>query len=224
MNALSTQPAPAWFVTGTDTEVGKTFSTCALLHVLRNRGIKAVGMKPVAAGTDANGKNDDVESLIAASGVEAPRELVNPYLYAPPIAPHIAAVEAKRPIELDTIVQAFTRLRTMAEATIVEGVGGFYVPLGERIDAADLAEKLGLPVILVVGMRLGCINHALLTRQAIASRGLPLAGWIANRIDPDMPRFEENLAALKARIDAPLIGVIPPRSTPAAAARELRFP
>ena len=215
---------PAWFVAGTDTEIGKTFVACALLHALRNQGISAIGMKPVAAGTDENGRNDDVEALIAASGVEAPRELVNPYLYAPAIAPHIAALEAGRPIDLERIAQSFAALRPLADAIVVEGVGGFCVPLGPQVDAADLAQRLALPVILVVGMRLGCINHALLSAQAIAARGLTLAGWVANRIDPQMARFDENLASLEARLAAPLLGVIPANSSPAIAARLLRRP
>ena len=224
MNDHRKQDTPAWFVTGTDTEVGKTFATCALLLALNRRGHRAVGMKPVAAGTDAHGKNDDVEQLKAASGVTAPPELINPYLFQPAIAPHIAAAEAGVAIDLERIAAAFDRLRETADAVLVEGVGGFLVPLGGDCDSADLARRLGLPVILVVGMRLGCINHALLTCQAIAACGLPLAGWIANRIDPDMQRWEENLAALRERIDAPLLGVIPPASTPEEAANLLRLP
>ena len=219
-----TPQKPAWFVAGTDTEIGKTFVACALLHALRDQGLTAIGMKPVAAGTDENGRNDDVEALIAASGVEAPRELVNPYLYAPAIAPHIAALEAGRPIDLERIAQSFAALRPLADAIVVEGVGGFCVPLGPQVDAADLAQRLALPVILVVGMRLGCISHALLSAQAIAARGLTLAGWVANRIDPQMARFDENLASLEARLAAPLLGVIPANSSPAIAARLLRLP
>jgi dethiobiotin synthetase len=206
--------SPAWFVTGTDTEVGKTFATCAMLLSWRQRGCRAIGMKPLAAGADADGKNGDVERLIAASGVQAPRELVNPYLFAPPIAPHIAAAEAGVDIDIERIVVACERLRGMADAVLVEGVGGFRVPLDRHSDVADLAVRLALPVILVVGMRLGCINHALLTVESIAARGLTLAGWIANRIDPAMLRYEENLATLSERIEAPLFGVIPPQSTP----------
>ena len=164
------------FITGTDTEVGKTFVTCALLLALKQRGIRAIGMKPVAAGTDERGHNDDVEALLAASSVRAARELVNPCLFAAPIAPHIAAQETGRPIDLAHIVGCFRQLEQQADAVLVEGVGGFCVPLGERVDAADLAEQLALPVILVVGMRLGCINHALLTQAAIAARGLKLVG------------------------------------------------
>jgi len=224
MTEQAHRSAPAFFVAGTDTEVGKTFATCALLLALRAQGLRAVGMKPVAAGTDADGRNDDVEHLVAASGVAAPRKLINPYLFQPAIAPHIAAAEAGVSIDIDRIVATFEQLRPLADVVLVEGVGGFCVPLGEHSDTADLAKKLGLPVILVVGMRLGCINHALLTCQAIAAHGLKLAGWIANRIDPAMSRFEENLAALRSRIDAPLLGIIPAASTPEAAATLLQIP
>ena len=219
-----TSEKPAWFVAGTDTEVGKTFVACALLHALRKRGYSAIGMKPVAAGTDEHGRNDDVEALIAAASVKAPREHVNPYLFAPAIAPHIAAAEEKRVIDIERIAQSFAALRPLADALVVEGVGGFCVPLGATIDAADLAQRLALPVILVVGMRLGCINHALLTEQAIAARGLRLAGWIANRIDPQMARFDENLESLKERLAAPLLAVIPAHSTPEEAAKLIRLP
>lgn len=214
----------AWFIAGTDTEVGKTFVSCALLHALHGRGITAIGMKPVAAGSDADGRNDDVEALLAASGVKAPRELVNPYLFAAAIAPHLAAAEEGQSIDLARIAAACASLRGMADALLVEGVGGFCVPLGPDSDTADLAQQLGLPVILVVGMRLGCINHALLSAQAIAARGLELAGWIANRIDPQMSRFAENVAALEERIAAPLLGVIPAQCTPPQAAGLIRLP
>jgi dethiobiotin synthetase len=221
---MTPQQSPAWFVAGTDTEVGKTFATCALLYALNANGIKAIGMKPVAAGTDTNGKNDDVEALIAVSGVAAPRELINPYLFQPAIAPHIAAAEAGRTIDIERIAGALDTLRGMAGAVLVEGVGGFCVPLGPTHDTADLAERLDLPVILVVGMRLGCINHALLSQQAITARGLTSAGWIANRIDPHMSRFDENLEALRQRMNSPLLGVIPANSTPQTAAKLIRQP
>lgn len=224
MNTPLSAKSLAWFVTGTDTEVGKTFSCCALLHALQNQGIRAIGMKPIAAGTDAQGLNDDVEALIAASAVKAPRELINPYLFAPAIAPHIAAAEEGRRIETEPILSAFTALKGMADAVLVEGVGGFCVPLGPDSDTADLAQQLKLPVILIVGMRLGCINHALLSEQAIAARGLTLVGWIANRIDPNMSRFEENLSTLQQRIKAPLLGIIPANSTPQSAARLIQIP
>ncbi len=214
----------AWFVTGTDTEVGKNFACCALLHALRNHGVSALGMKPIAAGVDAQGRNEDVDALMAASGVAAPRALVNPYLFAAAVAPHIAAAREGRRMALEPILSAFSDLCTRADTVLVEGVGGFCVPLGPDTDTVDLAQALGLPVILVVGMRLGCINHALLSQQAIAASGLPLAGWIANRIDPDMACFEDNLATLEARLQAPLLGVIPARSTPQSAALGLRLP
>lgn len=221
---MSIENKPAWFVTGTDTGVGKTFVTCALLHALRNRGVRAVGMKPVSAGTDAAGQNDDVEELLAASGVSAPRNLVNPYLFQPAIAPHIAAADDGTLIDIGTIVAAFETLRGMADAVVIEGVGGFCVPLGPHDDTADLAERLALPVILVVGMRLGCISHALLSQHAILARGLTLAGWVANRIDPQMSRFEENVVALEERLVGPLIGVIPSGCTPKEAASRIGFP
>lgn len=207
-----------YFIAGTDTEIGKTFVACALLHALRRRGLSAVGMKPVAAGVDGDGRNEDVEQLIAAASGAAPRELVNPYCFRAAVAPHIAAAEEGMVIELPRIAAALAQLQAQAEAVLVEGVGGFCVPLGPRLDTADLAVALGLPVILVVGMRLGCLSHALLTQEAIAARGLTLAGWVANRIDPAMARFDENLAALRERLRAPLLGVIPHGGTPEAAA------
>jgi len=219
----------ACFVTGTDTGVGKTLVAAALLHKCRELGKTAVGMKPVAAGCEIrNGRpwNEDVEALIAASEAGTDRALINPYLFDAAIAPHIAAAEAGVNIDLEHLADCFAQLCRQADAMVVEGAGGFLVPLGEGIDSGDLARRLGLPVLLVVGMRLGCINHALLTQEAIAARGLTLAGWIANRVDPDMERFDENLAALKQRLRAPLLGVIPRLNRPdaAAAARHLELP
>jgi dethiobiotin synthetase len=170
------------------------------------------------------GLNEDVERLLAASSMQPARTLVNPYGFRAAIAPHIAAAEEGRRIELPQIAAALSTLRTMADVVLVEGVGGFCVPLGDTRDTADLASLLALPVILVVGMRLGCINHALLTEQAIAARGLPLAGWVANRIDPAMSRFPENLAALQARLPAPLLGVVEHGTTPEHAAWRYAFP
>ncbi|MQY51997.1 dethiobiotin synthase [Rhodocyclus tenuis] len=215
---------PAWFIAGTDTGVGKTFVTCALLHALRQRGLRAVGMKPVASGTDVAGDNEDVSALADASNVDAPRALRNPYCFRAAIAPHIAAADEGVSVELPRIVDAFGELRALADATLVEGVGGFLVPLGDEIDAAQLAVALDLPVILVVGMRLGCINHALLSYEAITGRGLPVVGWVANRIDPDMPRVEENLATLARLLPAPLLGVVEHGVTPACAGAGLRLP
>lgn len=213
----------AFFVTGTDTGVGKTHVACALLHATRQLGRTAVGMKPIAAGVEDDGGNDDVARLLAASSIQPPIELMNPFLYAPPIAPHIAAREAGRPIDIGVIHRAFERLRTLADVVWVEGVGGFRVPLDERYDTADLAQTLALPVVLVVGMRLGCLNHALLAAEAIARRDLTLAGWVANRIDPAMARFEANLETLRARLNAPLLGVVPYGMSPAQIAGALRL-
>lgn len=205
------------FVTGTDTGVGKTLVACALLHVLAGRGLRVVGMKPVAAGREADGAFHDVESLVAASNVAAPREWVNPYAFDPPIAPHIAAARAEVRIDPGRIRDACARLAGMADAIVVEGAGGFLVPLNEREDFADLARALDLPVVLVVGMRLGCLNHAALTAEAIAGRGLAFAGWVANRIDPAMDAFEDNLATLRERLPGRLMGVIPRLGQPGGA-------
>ena len=216
----------AYFLTGTDTEIGKTFITCALLHRAAQQGLKAVGLKPVAAGTDAAGLNDDVENIRAASNVTLPREIINPYCFKAAVAPHIAAAEEGIRIEFAAIKATLDHAAHQADWLIVEGVGGFRVPLGVDRDSADLAVALALPVILVIGMRLGCINHALLTVEAIQARGLQIIGWVANRIDPAMPRFEENLVTLQARLAAPLLGVVPHNSAggPAAAAQHLQLP
>jgi dethiobiotin synthetase len=219
--------ASSLFVTGTDTGVGKTLAACALLHQLRGRGLRALGMKPVAAGVEPSPEgpvNPDVVALRQASSWPGPLDQVNPYLFESPIAPHLAAAAVGVRIRIAPIVQAFQTLRSSADVIVVEGVGGFLVPLNEHEDAGDLAVALALPVVLVVGMRLGCLNHAQLSRQAIAARSLRLAGWIANAIDPHMARFEENLQALRERIDAPLLGVLPHQSTPDPASFDLTLP
>ncbi len=200
-----------FFVTGTDTGVGKTLAACALLHAFAGQGQRVVGMKPVAAGcmqTPQGLRNDDVEALFAASNIKAPRTLVNPYALMPPIAPHIAAQEAGSEINLASIQEAFNQLGDLADVVVVEGVGGFRVPLNSLEDSADLVQRLGLPVILVVGMRLGCLNHALLTLEAIQSRRLKLAGWVANCLDPKMQSLEGNLAALEGKLERPPLGVL----------------
>ncbi|MCP5159090.1 MAG: dethiobiotin synthase [Gammaproteobacteria bacterium] len=213
----------AFFVAGTDTGAGKTLVTCALLHATRQLGLTTIGMKPIAAGVEDDGRNGDVTQLLAASSIQPPLALVNPFLYIPPIAPHIAAQEAGRPIDIETIRQAFTQLREQANVIWVEGVGGFRVPLDERSDSTDLVAALDLPVILVVGMRLGCLNHALLTAEAMAVRGLRFAGWVANRIDPAMSRFEANVETLSAALEAPLLGITPYGANPVRAAGTLRL-
>lgn len=216
----------AWFITGTDTEIGKTFTTCALIHAARQAGQSAIGMKPIAAGFDANGQNEDVRELLAACALPLTAADINPYALASPIAPHIAAQEEGVNIDFERIADQLVQLQQQADCVFVEGVGGFCVPLGDQQDSADLAIHLGLPVILVVGMRLGCINHALLTAEAIRHRGLRLAGWVANRIDPNMARFEQNLATLTATLTGPCLGVLPycQPADPALAARKLSLP
>jgi len=203
------RPAPrGFFVTGTDTGVGKTRAACALLRALLRSGVRAVGMKPVAAGAVRDGEgllNEDVAALCAASAFAAPRALVNPYCFEPAIAPHIAAQRAGVAIDPEKIIAAFEALALTADAIVVEGAGGFCIPLGDALDSAALAVRLGLPVVLVVGLRLGCLNHALLTAQAIRARGLTLAGWIANGIDPAMAAVAENVSALAQRLRAPLL-------------------
>jgi dethiobiotin synthetase len=199
------------FVTGTDTGIGKTHASAALVRAQRACGRRAIGMKPVASGCRATPeglRNEDAEALIAASDPAPPYALCNPYAFAPPIAPHIAAGEAGVAIALDPIVDAYRKLAAMADRVIVEGVGGWSVPLSDVLTQADLARALKLPAVLVVGLRLGCINHALLSARAIAADGCVLAGWIANRIDPGMARADENLDTLRARIDAPLLGTM----------------
>lgn len=199
--------AQGYFVTGTDTGVGKTTVSCALLRAFAAQGKKAVGMKPVVAGSE-NGRWHDVEQLIAASNINAAREHINPYAFDPPVSPHIAAQQASVEIDLTVIQRAYQALSSQADVVIVEGAGGFLVPVNQTQNGADLARALNLPVILVVGMRLGCLNHALLTVQAIRAAGLTLAGWVANCIDPQMQVLEENIATLEQRLESPLLGVV----------------
>lgn len=209
--------AAGFFITGTDTEVGKTRIACGLLYSLGQRGVHALGMKPVAAGcrcTAEGLRNDDAEHLLAVSAARSDYARVNPYAFQPAIAPHIAARDAGVAIDLGTICRAFRSLADEAECVVVEGVGGFEVPLGEVETGGDLAAALDLPVVLVVGMRLGCLNHALLTHMAIRARGLPCAGWVANGVDPHMARLQENVDTLRLRIDAPLLGVVPSLPSP----------
>jgi len=209
------------FVTGTDTGVGKTLVACALIHAIARRGARVVGMKPIAAGAHMDrGRlfNEDVERLTAVSNVDAPPALVNPYCFEPAIAPSIAARAAGVAIELDQIVAAYRQLAARADHVVVEGVGGFCVPLNASENGAHLARRLGLPVLLVVGLRLGCLNHALLTAQAIRSTGLVLAGWCANQIDPALVCVDENISELSERLNAPLAGRVGPLPLPDAVA------
>ena len=221
----------ACFVTGTDTEIGKTLVTCALLHALAQAGLHAAGMKPVAAGAqerDGAWHNDDADRIAAASNIALPRALSTPYLLREAAAPHIAARLEGMTIDADHIRACYLRIAGMADAVVVEGVGGFRVPLSDRaggVDTADLAQRLALPVIMVVGLRLGCLNHALLTAEAIDAHGLKLAGWVANTIDPGMPHAAANVEALAPLLPAPLLGCLPrlAQPTPALAAAHLDF-
>lgn len=202
----------SYFVTGTDTNVGKTYITSAFLKHFADTGIKVIGMKPIASGFELNSTgdlvNEDVSALVQASTVQAPLDLVNPYRFTPAIAPHIAAEQVGVEMQIDVIKNAYQQLALLADMVIVEGAGGFLVPINKSQTLADLALALDVPIILVVGMRLGCINHALLTVEAIQARGLKLAGWVANEVQPDMPMFDENLESLQQRIAAPCISVV----------------
>ncbi len=209
------------FVTGTDTEIGKTLVTSALLHALGAAGVRAVGMKPLAAGAELRDGcwwNEDVDQIHAAAPLKLPRELTTPYLLRTPAAPHIAAAIDGVVIEYRRILDCYAQVRAQADAVVVEGVGGFRVPLTDAYDTTDLARDLGLPVVLVVGLRLGCISHALLTADAIAARGLTLAGWVANTVDPAMGHMNGNIQAIQARLPAPLLGHVPRLEHPSAAA------
>ncbi|HTI19117.1 MAG TPA: dethiobiotin synthase [Trinickia sp.] len=213
------------FVTGTDTEIGKTFISCALLHGFRQAGLRAAAMKPIAAGaTERDGEwhNEDADALDAAASVALPPAIRTPYLLKAPAAPHIVAAREGVSLDLEHIVQCHRKAMQRADIVVVEGVGGFRVPLDDTRDTADLAHALSLPVVLVVGMRLGCINHALLTAESIAKRGLRIAGWVANLIDPNMLYPDENIQAVSGWLarehDAPLLGTVP-RIVPASPER-----
>jgi dethiobiotin synthetase len=214
------------FVAGTDTGVGKTAIATALLRAAVAQGHRALGMKPVAAGRDAGAKvNADVAALAAAGNVEAPLALRNPYRFDPPIAPHLAAARVGVVLSLRQIAAAYAELASLADVLVVEGAGGVLVPLTERHDMLDVAACLALPVVLVVGIRLGCLNHALLTELALRSRGVPLCGWVANRIDPDAAAGDESVAALMRRMGAPMLADVPwgsPRVDLRAALEHLR--
>jgi dethiobiotin synthetase len=211
------------FVTGTDTGVGKTLAACALIHALRAAGRQPMPMKPIAAGAQGP-HNEDTLALMAAAGLGASwAPAVTPVLLREPMAPHIAAAREGRTLDLDFLEPALARLAGAGDRLVVEGVGGFKVPLAPGLDTVDLARAVRLPVVLVVGMRLGCLNHALLTADAVRTAGLTLAGWIANAIDPDMPVREENVAALEERLAARLLGNLPYARNPDAKALSARL-
>jgi dethiobiotin synthetase len=206
--------AKGFFITGTDTEVGKTYSTVKLIEHWQSEGKSVAAMKPVASGCeiDAAGvwRNQDVTSLSGATG-QTDLNLMNPYRFLPAISPHIAAQQAGVEIELATIVQHYQLLEEGRDVVVVEGAGGWYAPLTDKLFMSDLARALDLPVILVVGMRLGCISHALLTAEAIRASGLALAGWVANSVVPGLDAYGANMATLRAHLPAPLLLELPYR-------------
>lgn len=201
------------FITGTDTGCGKTGITLGLMQALQRRGERVLGMKPVASGaepTPAGLRNEDALRIQAQCSGGLAYAQVNPFAYAPPIAPHLAAEAAGRPIDLSLIAEQYRQLAEQADRVIVEGVGGWSVPLDRGTQTvADLALRLELPVILVVGLRLGCINHALLTETAIRHSGARLLGWVANQVEPGMASLEGNLQTLRERLSVPCLGVVP---------------
>ena len=210
------------FVAGTDTDVGKTLIACGLLEAARQQGMRSIALKPIAAGAEKVGgqlRNGDALALMSAMSEPLSYEQVNPVVFAEPVAPHIAAARAGRRLSAAQLA-GYCRgaMVRPAELLLVEGAGGWRVPLSQRETLADLAVELNLPVVLVVGMKLGCINHALLTAEAIRNNGLPLAGWVANQVDPEMACFEENVETLTAMLPAPCLGVVPNfRQSPTAA-------
>jgi len=217
------------YVTGTDTGAGKTLASCALLHALRGHGLRAVGMKPVASGctlVEGYWRNGDALALQEASDPQPPYADLNPYALPEPLAPELAARAAGIEVALPPLLDAFARLRAQAEVVVVEGVGGWAAPLATDVEQADLVRQLGAPVVLVVGMRLGCINHARLTARAIAAEGFHLAGWIASEVDPRMACRDENLELLAMRLPAPFLGRLPytPDPDPAQLAACLSLP
>lgn len=206
-----------YFLTGTDTDCGKTHVACEVIRLLRGLGLRVAGFKPVAAGAvlcDGKLQNDDALALMAASGLDLPYDWVNPYCFRPPIAPHLAAADCGSEIALDRILDAFVHLGDSSDLIVAEGAGGWAVPLGRELDMPALASALGLPVVLVVGLRLGCLNHARLSAQSIVASGVALAGWIGSQVDPQMARVEDNIASLEGLLEAPCLGVVPHPSAP----------
>ena len=201
-----------YFITGTDTGVGKTVISVGLLHTFARQGRQVAGLKPVASGCELTGeglRNTDALALQTAANVELPYETINPYAFAAAIAPHLAAAQNNQSIEVRNIKHIVDNVREQADILVIEGVGGWQVPLNDHETMADLATALALPVILVVGMRLGCLNHALLSALAINAAGLRLAGWVANSVDPDFEEPERNIVTLNHWLKAPCLGQIP---------------
>lgn len=219
-----------FFITGTDTHVGKTLISCALITILKQRGTTVAGMKPVASGAllMADGlRNDDALALKLSAGLDIPYDWVNPYCFAESIAPHIAAKYAQQIIDIELIMTRAKQLQSKADTLIVEGAGGWKIPLNQHHSSADLAVALGLPIVLVVGLRLGCINHALLTADSIEQHGLPLAGWVANSLAPQLDAELDIIDTLHHRLPSPCWGhvpFLPHPAAPQAAAPHLHVP
>lgn len=212
------------FVTGTDTGIGKTVVSAGLIRGFRNLGLRAAGMKPVAVGArlTINGlRNEDAEILLDASRLELAYEWVNPFCFAQPIAPHLAAIEMGVAISSAQVITSIQRLAEVAEAIVIEGVGGWKVPLGRHLDVAGLACALDLPVILVVGLRLGCLNHAVLTTESIQNTGCQLGGWVGNTVDAGMARWYKNIETLQRILPMPCLGILPHLLDPREAERYL---
>jgi len=203
---------PSVFITGTDTDSGKTLVTLGLMHALQQKGLRVNGMKPVAAGVseiDSEAVNEDAQLIRLQSSRQLPYELVNPHLFEPAIAPHIAAQQVDRTIDFKPVKAAFYEIEKQSELVVVEGAGGWLVPLNEQQDVADIAVHMNLPVILVVGLKLGCINHARLSMQAIQARGCRVMGWVGSQIDPEMMNVDENIKTLKQYLPVQCLGVVP---------------
>ena len=201
-----------YFITGTDTHIGKTAITCSLIAKYISKGFRVGGMKPIAAGCYIeNGYliSDDVRKIIEVSNIDLNLDEINPYRFKPPIAPHISFKKNKSEIDIRLIQNNLLSLKKKTDYIFIEGVGGYAVPLSETISTADLIDALNIPVILVVGMKLGCINHALLTIESIMHRKQNICGWVANRIDQHMLAYEKNFSFLKERIKAPCLGEVP---------------
>lgn len=204
-----------YFITGTDTNVGKTWATIALMRYFKNQGKSVAGMKPVASGcVMQNGQLKNADALLMQENASVPvdYDLINPYAYEPPVSPHIAGVN--NPVELDQLIAGFDLLKTLADVVVVEGAGGWYTPLNEQEANSDFAIALALPAIMVVAIRLGCINHARLTYQAIKQSGVDCAGWIGVCTAPELLSRDENINTIKATMDAPLLGVLPYMEVP----------
>lgn len=200
----------SFFVTGTDTDAGKTFVSMALLQGLAQAGQQCIAAKPIAAGVEADGKNQDAVFLQQAANLVLPYELVNPILFTEPVAPHLAAARHQRVIDEQLLDQNLQQLQSYkADYLLIEGAGGWLLPIAAERYLADWVSKQQLPVLLVVGIKLGCLNHAMLTVREIKRSGLPLLGWVANCVDPDMALLQENIDDLQQRIASPCLGVVP---------------